>query len=222
MLFVWVALGVLAGLLAVLLLLLVALLLVPVELAAVWREARREFAVAGPGVRLRADIVDRSLEVRLFGRRLLRRQLQGGGARRGRKKTPRRRASTRVSPRRLWAERRVLLSALARFLRRVHIRRLSVDLTVASDDPAVTGAAIGMAHALLGALPARVRAGVRVAPDFLGTTPRLAGDVAVRLRPLQVALLGMRSWWALRRARVPRGRRENRRMFTPRTAGGRV
>lgn len=223
MLFVWVALVVLAVLLAGVLVLVTALLLVPVELEAVWRETRREFALAGPGVRVRADIEDRTLEVRLFGWRLLRRPLQPDGARRARRKPRRRRrASWRISPRRLWAERGVLLSALARFLRRIRILRLSLDLSVASADPAVTGAAIGIAHALRGTLPPRVRAGVRVAPDFVGETPRVAGDVAVRLRPLQVALLGLRSWWVLRRARVPRGQRGNRWMFTPRTAGGRT
>lgn len=204
---------VLAGLAALLLVLVALLLVVPIRLDATWSETRRAFAVAGPGLRVGYDAAERTMEVRvlaLFGRRWTT-QPRPETAAKSRRKAPRkarpsgrRRRGGSVSPRRLWAQRRRALAALATFLRRLRVRRLRIDAVVATPDPALTGWLCGVAFAGRAALPARWRAGVGVRPDFTREYPDLEADASLRLQPLQAALLGLRLWLVLRRARRPR------------------
>lgn len=203
----WILTG-LGGLLALLLVALVLLLVVPVQLDAVWRRERRAFALAGPGLRLGYDLGDGTLEVRLFGRSLRRWRPRRGGsveeAPEGPRKPRRRRRRRGLSWRRLLAERRAALRAVAAFFRRLRWRRLRIDAVVASPDPALTGWLCAAAYGGRAALPPRWRAGVGLRPDFGAEAPEVEAEASLRLQPLQAAWLGLRLWWLVRRARVPR------------------
>ncbi len=204
----WILTG-LGGLLALLLVALVLLLVVPVQLDAVWRRERRAFALAGPGLRLGYDLGDGTLEVRLFGRSLRRwRPRQRGSekeeAPEGERKPRRRRRGRGLSLRKLVAQRRAALRAVAAFFRRLRWRRLRIDAVVASPDPALTGWLCAAAYGSRGALPPRWRAGVGLRADFGAEAPAVEAEASLRLQPLQVAWLGLRLWWLVRRARVPR------------------
>jgi len=201
---IWTAL-VVGALLALLLAAVALLLLVPVELEGVWSDDARRFAVAGPGLRLGYDVADRSLEIRLLSLRL-RRSTPGEGERSPRRRRRasrkgRKRPRPRLAPARLWRDRRRIFAALRAFVRRVNVRRFRARAVIASPDPAWTGWASGVAYAGWGALPARLRRGAEVRVDFEGEVPRLEGEAALRFQPLIVALLALRLWWVVRRAR---------------------
>ncbi len=219
---IWTAI-VLGALLALLLLLVALVLLVPVELNGVWSEEARRFAVAGPGLALRYDVADGTLEIRLFSLRVRRFAPDGGRQtrRRPRKaRKPAKRERRRISPVRLWRDRRRIVRALRAFVRRLRFRRLRARAVIASPDPAWTGWATGMAYAGWGALPARVRSGLEVGVDFEGEVPRLEGEAALRFQPVIVAVLALRMWWIVRRARRP-SRAVKSRVQPANEAGGR-
>jgi hypothetical protein len=201
---IWIALG-LGALVALLLLALALLLLVPVELDGIWTDDTRRFAVAGPGLRLGYDVAERSLEIRVLSLRVGRfTPRDGERSPRRRRRTSRerrKRGRRRISPTSLWRDRRQIGAALRAFVRRVRIERFRARAVIASPDPAWTGWATGMAYAGWGALPARVRHGAEVRVDFEGEVPRLEGEAALRFRPVIVALLALRMWWVVRRAR---------------------
>ncbi len=222
---VWTGVG-LGALLALLVLLVVFFLLVPVEVEGAWTEERRGAGLAGPGLRARFDAGEGRVELRVLGIRLVSWSTKGGEPRARRK--PRRRRKRKgqglsVSPRKLWRERGRILSALRAFLRGLHVRRFAATLVIASPDPAWTGWATGMAYAGWGALPTRLRGGVRLRPDFEAEAPRLGGEAAVRLQPLIIAVLAIRLWLVVRRARRPGPRRpeQKERGQPARGAGGR-
>ena len=174
----WIALG-LGALLALLLLALALLLLVPVELDGIWSDEQRRLALAGPGLRLRYDVADRCLEVRVLSVRVLRFTTCAGASAPRAAGRVRARASARpgprVSPRRLWRDRRRIGAALRGFVRRVRVRRFRARAVIASPDPAWTGWVGGMAFAGWGALPVRVRQGAEVRSGFRGGGAALRG-----------------------------------------------
>lgn len=220
---IWIAI-VVGALLALLLVAVALLLLVPVELEGVWTDDVRGFAVAGPGLRLGYDVADRSLEIRVLSV-IVRRFTPGESGRspRRRPRAPRKgrgRRRARISPVSLWRDRRRIGAALRAFVRRVRVRRFRARAVIASPDPAWTGWASGMAYAGWGALPARVRSGAEVRVDFEGEVPRLDGEAALRFQPLIVALLALRMWLVVRRARRRPGSTESRVQPAP-EAGGR-
>lgn len=198
---------VVGGLLGLLLVVLALLLLVPVAVDAAWSDERRAFALTGPGARVAFDVPSGVTELWL-GRWRAGRWARGEErARRG--KRGERRARARPSARKLWAQRRRLSAALRAFLRRVRVRRLALEATLASPDPAVTGWLLGAAHAGLAVAPEAIRSRVRVRPDFAAEAPRLAVDASVRVQPVRIALLALRVWAVVRRAssaRPPRPR----------------
>lgn len=195
--------GILLGaLLALLLLAAASLLLVPVAVDAAWGDDRRDFALAGPGLRVSHDARTRTTELRVLGRRLGR---WVSAPERRKRPERRRRRTPGPSPRKLWAQRRSVLAALRAFLRRLRFRRLSVDATLATPDPALTGWLTGAAFAVRAVVPATVRSGVTLGPDFMAETPSVALDASVRLRPVHAAVLAVRLWRVVRRARVKRG-----------------
>jgi hypothetical protein len=207
----WIALG-LGALLALLLLTLALLLLVPVELDGIWSDGERRLALAGPGLRLRYDVAGRCLEVRVLSVRVLRSDLRRReGPRRRRPRAPRtrrERPGPRVSPRKLWRDRRRIGAALRGFVRRVRVRRFRARAVIASPDPAWTGWVGGLAFAGWGALPVRLRQGAEVRLDFEGEVPRFEVEAALRLQPVIVALLALRMWSVVRRARRRAGPRK--------------
>jgi hypothetical protein len=219
---IWIAI-VLGALLALLLVAVALLLLVPVELEGVWSDDARRFAVAGPGLRLGYDLGDRSLEIRLLSVRV-RRFTPGQGKRSPRRRRAarqgRKRPRPRISPTSLWRDRRRIVTALRAFVRRVGIRRFRARAVIASPDPAWTGWASGVAYAGWGALPARVRSGAEVRVDFEGEVARLEGEAALRFQPVVVALLALRMWRVVRRARR-RPPSTKSRVQPAREAGGR-
>ncbi|HKI56844.1 MAG TPA: hypothetical protein VKB31_06785 [Trueperaceae bacterium] len=189
---------VMASLLLVLLLLLALLLLLPVAVEAAWGEARRDVALAGPGVRVSFDVRTRTTELRLLSRRV------GRWATAGDRPKPRRRRrrGPRPSPRKLWADRGRVLAALRAFFRRLHVRRLSLEATLATPDPALTGWLTGAAYAARAVTPPTVRRAITLQPDFASESPRIALDASLRLRPVHAALLAVRMWRVVRRARA--------------------
>ena len=202
---------VLAALVALLLLLLGAFLLVPIELEGSWSEARRGGGVAGPGIRLSFDVAERAIELRVLRWRAKRWPLEREAARSPRKRRRRRgRSGNAPSVRQLWRDRRRILATLRAFFGRIRLRRLRVGAVIASPDPAWTGWLSGLAYAGRGALPERVRLGVRLRPDFTSETPEVEGELAVRLQPWILAALALRVWWIVRRARRARRRRDAR------------
>ncbi|MEJ2288026.1 MAG: hypothetical protein P8Y02_05145 [Deinococcales bacterium] len=223
--------GIVLGALLALLVLLVALfLLVPVELEGAWTEERQGAGLAGPGLRVRFDAAEGTVALRVLGIRLGPWRTQGG-ERPARRKPRRRRKRQRkegrkgpsVSPRKLWQERRRIVSALRAFLRRLRLRRFAASVVIASPDPAWTGWAAGMAYAGRGALPAQLRAGLRLRPDFESEVPRVGAEAAIRLQPLAIAVLALRLWLVVRRARRPRPKQGEggQRGQPAREAGGR-
>lgn len=218
----WVLLWTVVALVGTVVVVLVLVLLVPLELAATWRETCREAAVAGPGVRLRTDLQTRTLEVRVFGRLWLRRPLgRGGEEERRDRRRRRRRPARRLRPARLWAQRRALVAALTRFVRGIRIRHLEAEVVIASEDPAVTGAAAGLAYAVRGTLPRAARSAVRIRPAFDLEAPVVEGEVAIRMQPVRAVALGLRVWRVVRRSRAPARTVRRRSVLSPRPAGGR-
>lgn len=213
----------LAALVALLVLLVCLLLLVPVALEAAWGEERRSVALAGPGLRLAFDVSARTAELRVFSLRIGRWSM---GARRRRPKRPRQRKAKgkrrrSVSLRRLWRQRGRIFAALRAFFRRVQVRRIEVQATLATPDPAVTGWLAGAAYAVRAAAPPRVQRGLALGADFSSETPRVALDAALRVMPLHAAILGLRLWRVVRRARPARARRKSGQdEATTRRAGG--
>lgn len=168
------------------------------------------------GFGVEVDARRREVDVRLFGRRLLRRPLSRQ-APKGDEEAPdeaRPEPSTREKrrpdrlPMRSW---RALVPTGLReartLLRRVHVDRLRLDGVVASDDPALTGAVYGYGCALVsvirGVWP---HADLRWDADFVATRPRGRAELALHLRP--IGLLG--SAWRMGFAFL-RERRRNRR-----------
>ncbi|MEJ2666095.1 MAG: hypothetical protein P8Z81_03165 [Deinococcales bacterium] len=213
----------LAALVVLLLLLVCLLLLVPVALDATWGEERRVLALSGPGLRLAFDLRARTTELRLFSLRIGRWSM---GARRRRPKRPRKRKRKprrRMSWRRLWRQRGRFLVTLRAFFRRVKVRRLQLQATIATPDPAATGWLVGAAYAVRAVAPPRVQRNVALEPDFSTETPRLALDASLRLMPLHAAILALRMWLVMRRARPRRARGGggDDRATTRRKGGGR-
>lgn len=215
----------LAALVVLLLLVVCLLLLVPVALDATWGEERRVLALAGPGLQLAFDLRARTTELRLFSLRIGRWSM---GARRRRPKRPRerkrkRRQRRRMSWRRLWRQRGRFFAALRAFVRRVKVRRLQLQATIATPDPAATGWLVGAAYAVRAVAPPRVQRNVALEPDFSTETPRLALDASLRLMPLHAAILALRLWLVVRRARPRRARSGggDNRETTRRKGGGR-
>lgn len=178
-------------------------------------------AVEWLGLGVDVDGRRREVDVRLFGRRLLRRPMGTEAARKEaeapdaeRAETPERGASRREKrrggrlPLRSW---RALAAAGLReartLLRRLHVDRLRLDGVVASDDPALTGTVYGYGCALVsmirGVWP---HADLRWDADFVATRPRGRAELALRLRP--IGLVG--SAWRMGFAFL-RERRRNRR-----------
>lgn len=95
---------------------------------------------------------------------------------------------------------------LRRAARHLHVERLRVEATVASDDPAWTGEVYGFGCAALGAIRGWwPHADLHLAADFVGTAPRGAGEFALSVRPVRLvpgaARVGWRYWWERRRSR---------------------
>ena len=203
---------VLGALLALLLLLLGLVLLVPVEVEGAWTEERRGAGLAGPGLRVRFDAGEGTVQLRVLGIRLGPWSTQGTGRRTRSRRRGRRRKGGRkdgrkgpaLSPRKLWRQRGRILSAVRAFVRRLRVRRFAASVVIASPDPAWTGWVTGLAYAGRGALPARLRGAVRLRPDFDSEAPRVGAEAAIRLQPLILVVLAVRVWMVVRRARRPR------------------
>ena len=168
------------------------------------------------GIGVDVDGRRREVDVRLFGRRLLRRPMRRPATKGDEEATDEARLepSTRDTPgpgrlpMRSW---RTLaptgLREARTLLRRIHVDRLRLDGVVASDDPALTGAVYGYGRALVsvirGVWP---HADLRWDADFVATVPRGRAELALRVRP--IGLLG--SAWRMGFA-ILRERRRNRR-----------
>ena len=93
-----------------------------------------------------------------------------------------------------------------RMLRHLHVDRLRLEAVVASEDPALTGEVYGYGCAALGAIRGVwPHADMHLDADFVSTTPRGVGEVALRLRPVRllpsVARVGWAYWSERRRSR---------------------
>lgn len=175
-------------------------------------------AVEWLGLGVDVDVRRREVDVRLFGRRLLRRPMGTGAAKEeteeakpdeAREAKPRReKRRSRRLPLRSWrALARAGLRETRTLLRRIHVDRLRLDGVIASDDPAFTGAAYGYGCALVSMMRGFwPHADLRWDADFVATRPRGRAELAVHLRP--IGLLG--SAWRMGFAFL-RERRRNRR-----------
>lgn len=204
---VWVGI-VLGSLMALLLLAVTLLLLVPVAVDAAWGDEQRGFAVAGPGLRVSFDARAHTTELRLLAWRVG--HWTSPAERRKKPQRRRRRARPRPAPRKLWAERWRVIAALRAFFRRLHVRRLWLEATLATPDPALTGWLTGAAYAVRAVTPRSVQRAVSLQPDFASESPRLALDASVRVQPLHAAVLAVRMWRVVRRARAGGVRRDDR------------
>ena len=178
---------------------------------------------AGPAGRIRWGIVgaevdadSSTLTLRLAGLRIARRPLRGGSSDDARDEaedededaaTATKRA--RVGRLRVGAYRRLARTALRelrRMARHVHVRRLMLDLTLASDDPAWTGEAYGVGCAVLAWLRSVwPQAQLHLASDFTAARPYGAAEVAVSVRPVRLLpgllRVALRYWTERRRSR---------------------
>lgn len=94
---------------------------------------------------------------------------------------------------------------LRRAARHLHVDRLRLEATVASDDPAWTGEVYGFGCAALGALRGWwPHADLHLDADFVATEPRGAGELALSVRPVRLvpgaARLGWTYWLERRRS----------------------
>lgn len=168
------------------------------------------------GVGVGVDARRREVDVRLFGRRLLRRPMSSQATKKDEEEAddtppePSTREKRRPGrlPMRSWrALARVGLRETRTLLRRVHVDRLRLDGVIASDDPAFTGAVYGYGCALVSVIRGvRPHADLRWDADFVATRPRGRAELALRLRP--IGLVG--SAWRMGFAFL-RERRRNRR-----------
>jgi len=95
---------------------------------------------------------------------------------------------------------------LRRMARHVHLRRLMLDLTVASDDPAWTGEAYGVGCAVVAWLRSTwPQADLRLSTDFTAQRPYGAAELAASVRPVRllpgVTRVALRYWTERRRSR---------------------
>lgn len=178
---------------------------------------------------------ERTLTLRLFGVRVLRRPLGSGGETRRRDDEPsshrgertrgedrgrRRRRSLRDVTTTLAAYRRVVTRAL----RRVRVDLLDGHLRVATPDPALTGIVYGLLEAARSALPTARRERLTLEADFATDLPGGRATVALRVRVAVLALAGWQLFWfergRSRRARRARGTPGRSDHATHRTARG--
>lgn len=202
--------------LAALLLVLLLVLASPLRLRGDVDERGGAGAFEWLGLGVDVDARRREVDVRLFGRRLLRRPLRRQATKgdeeatdeaRPRPSTREKRRPGQLPIRSVRALAPTGLREARTLLRRIHVDRLRLDGVVASDDPALTGAVYGYGCALValmrGVWP---HADLRWDADFVATRPRGRAELALRLRP--IGLVG--SAWRMGLAFL-RERRRNRR-----------
>ncbi len=170
------------------------LLFLPVRLHLVLDEKRRSIILGWFFVVVGADLVSRSLELRLFSQRILSRKLRKKREEEEAKKIKKIKRAKKKGRRfdilDLWKERDLLtriLPVLFRFvrdmLRGIHLDRLIVEADIATPDPALTGAIYGGLYAL--SVPTNfVSPNVRlkVKPDFENEIPGGRAEVAFSSR----------------------------------------
>ena len=181
---------------------------------------------AGPTGRIRWGVARVDLDapadrvdVRLVGLRVARRSLSrgrrperadedssrtAGGAGSKDERRGRRRARLPVASYRRLA--RTAIREVRGMARHLHVERLSLDLTLASDDPAWTGEAYGLACAVAAWVRARwPHADLRLSADFTASRPYGAAELAASVRPVRlipgVARVALRYWTERRRSR---------------------
>jgi hypothetical protein len=152
------------------------------------------------------------LVVRLLGLRVARTSLKRDGADEpsGAEPKPKRQRQHGAGPRLSMSSYRRLARTgwreLRRAARHLHVDRLRLEATVASDDPAWTGEVYGFGCAALGALRGWwPHAELHLDADFVATEPRGAAELALSVRPVRlvpgVARMGWTYWMERRRSR---------------------
>lgn len=157
------------------------------------------------------DAVADRFELRVLGLRVVRTSLRRDAAQAHDAEAKARKTEEREEPRR--GRRRLTIGAYRRLARQgwrelrrvrriVHVDRLRLEAVLASDDPAWTGEAYGIGCAVLGVVRGWwPHADVHVAADFVGTEPRGAGELALRVRPVRLVPGAARVGWAYWRER---------------------
>jgi hypothetical protein len=121
----------------------------------------------------------------LFG--LIRLQPEVGAQPRGAPRKLKKRKKKRRAGRPGWAVIRRGLDLFGALLRRVRIRRVDLDLSVGTDDPAATGELVGFAAPIVALANALPRTRLTLTPDFAG--PRLEGAGAGEIRFVPIRLV---------------------------------
>lgn len=152
----------------------------------------------GLGVRL--DMLKREFSLSWLGLRVLRKPLRTRS-----KKPLKPKSKEPTSLKSLLAQRPQMLQ-MARYLyRHTHLEQLELEATLATPDPALTGVGYGLIEAvqpLVHSLWPGAR--IRIRPDFLAEWPTGHFELALRILPLHLVVLGWRGFVLMRRVRNPR------------------
>jgi hypothetical protein len=180
-------------------------------------DAIARFRIRWAALAAAVEFRGRTIEVRLFGLRLVRGPLGGDPDAEPRRRDTRRRRRRRAAASPLagfpqaW---RFYRRQLGYLLGRVHVARLRAHLRVATPDPALTGVAYGYGAAAI--YPLRSLwplADLSIEPDFSSEIPGGSADLAVRVRIATLALVAWRVFWherSRRRGRIARASEEGR------------
>ncbi len=97
-------------------------------------------------------------------------------------------------------ESRSRFSSIWRYLtRHLHVERFSLDLLLATPDPALTGELFGLILGFKSATAPFIRAGnVRVEADFMADWPRVRLDFQLQTRLIHLLVIGARGWLVVR------------------------
>lgn len=149
-------------------------------------------------VSVNLDAYARSLEVRLLGRRVLRRSvgemIAAGKEKKERPRKPKRKRRVRRPD--VAGSFRFYRRQVGFLVRRVHVDRCDGRVRIASPDPAVTGIVYGAACGVVMPLSARwPKAALVVEPDFVGELPGGWLVVALRVRLSTLARIAWNVLW---------------------------
>lgn len=134
------------------------------------------------------DTTAQEVRLSLFARRVYRKRTD---EKRPFKPKKERKATRRVPARQWLEERDALLAQLRYLLRHIELERLDADVTLATSDPALTGAlyglAIGFVYPLATLSP---KVSLIVAPDFTSERPSGRVDAAFSVRLIYLVVIG--------------------------------
>ena len=192
-------------------------LVAPVRLRLTLDDKRRALALSWLVIEAEGNLREKILTLDLLHRRIITRKFREDGeeAKKKEKKSrteadQRKKKKSKLGPLDLWVKRelvvrlmRITLRFILDLLRDIRWDKLSLELNLATPDPALTGALYGQLCALKystdGLLP---NARVLVQPDFVNELPRGTAETVFSVKPVNIVISASKMFLALPKIKI--------------------